>query len=203
MKPRRRFLSVAAAVALTAISGTAWGQAYPTHPARIVVGFPAGGPQDITARIIAQWLTDRLGQQFLVESKPGAGGTIGAEFVVNSPPDGYTLLAVRTAEHDRRPRSTTSSSGISCATLCQLPTSAGCRWWPRSSRASGQVDPGVDRLRQGQSQQDQLRICRRRHAAARRRRTVQDDDRRRRCSTCPIGARPRRSPICSAAKCSL
>jgi tripartite-type tricarboxylate transporter receptor subunit TctC len=90
---RRKLLGLAAAAAaLTAASGTAWAQAYPTHPARIIVGFPAGGPQDITARLIAQWLSDRLGQQFLVESKPGAGGTIGAEYVVNSPPDGYTLL---------------------------------------------------------------------------------------------------------------
>jgi tripartite-type tricarboxylate transporter receptor subunit TctC len=67
-------------------------QSYPDHPVRIIVGFPAGGPQDITARIIAQWLSERLGQQFLVESKAGAGGTIGADLVVNSPPDGYTLL---------------------------------------------------------------------------------------------------------------
>ncbi|MEA2981674.1 MAG: hypothetical protein QOF09_3497 [Alphaproteobacteria bacterium] len=90
---RRKFLGLAAAgVALVAAPATTWAQSYPTHPARIIVGFPAGGPQDITARLIAQWLTDRLGQQFLVESKPGAGGTIGAEFVVNSAPDGYTLL---------------------------------------------------------------------------------------------------------------
>jgi tripartite-type tricarboxylate transporter receptor subunit TctC len=70
----------------------AWADTYPSRPARIIVGFPAGGPQDITARLIAQWLSERLGQQFIVESKPGAGGTIGAELVVNSPPDGYTLL---------------------------------------------------------------------------------------------------------------
>jgi tripartite-type tricarboxylate transporter receptor subunit TctC len=91
--PRRQLLYLAAAAALAATSSSAaWAQAYPTHPARIIVGFPAGGPQDITARIIAQWLSERLGQQFVVESKAGAGGTIGAELVVNSPPDGYTLL---------------------------------------------------------------------------------------------------------------
>jgi tripartite-type tricarboxylate transporter receptor subunit TctC len=90
---RRKFLHVAAAAAaLAAVSSTAWAETYPSRPARIIVGFPAGGPQDITARLIAQWLSDHLGQQFLVESKAGAGGTLGAEFVVNSPPDGYTLL---------------------------------------------------------------------------------------------------------------
>src|SRR6476659_10381432 len=88
---RRQFLQLTAAAATT-VSRSAWADTYPSRPARIIVGFPAGGPQDITARLIAQWLTDRLGQQFLVESRPCAGGTIGAEYVVNSPPDGYTLL---------------------------------------------------------------------------------------------------------------
>jgi tripartite-type tricarboxylate transporter receptor subunit TctC len=87
----RKFFQFAAA-AFAVIPLVAHAETYPARPARIIVGFPAGGPQDITARIIAQWLSERLGQQFLVESKPGAGGTIGAELVVNSPPDGYTLL---------------------------------------------------------------------------------------------------------------
>src|SRR6476620_11857322 len=90
-RSRRHFLHLIAAAALAA-PVVAQAETYPARPVRIIVGFPAGGPQDITARIIAQWLSDRLGQQFLVESKPGAGGTIGAELVVNSPPDGYTLL---------------------------------------------------------------------------------------------------------------
>jgi tripartite-type tricarboxylate transporter receptor subunit TctC len=90
---RRQVLHlVAGAAALPAISRIARAQTYPSRPVRIIVAFPAGGPQDITARIIAQWLSERLGQQFLVESRPGAGGTLGAESVVNSPPDGYTLL---------------------------------------------------------------------------------------------------------------
>src|SRR5213592_1569322 len=90
-RSRRHFLHLIAAAALAA-PVVAQAETYPARPARIIVGFPAGGPQDITARLIAQWLSDRLGQQFLVESRPGAGGTIGAEYVVNSPPDGYTLL---------------------------------------------------------------------------------------------------------------
>jgi len=89
---RRTFLHLAAAVGFAAVPLVAQADTYPSRPARIIVGFPAGGPQDITARLIAQWLSERLGQQFIVESKPGAGGTIGAELVVNSPPDGYTLL---------------------------------------------------------------------------------------------------------------
>src|SRR5215212_7494844 len=95
-RSRRHVLHLIAAAALAAPLAAqplpAQAETYPARPGRIIVAFPAGGPQDITARIIAQWLTDRLGQQFLVESKPGAGGTIGAEYVVNSPPDGYTLL---------------------------------------------------------------------------------------------------------------
>jgi len=90
---RRRILQWAAAAAVLAVGPlTAQADTYPSRPARIIVGFPAGGPQDITARLIAQWLSDHLGQQFLVESKAGAGGTLGADYVVNSPPDGYTLL---------------------------------------------------------------------------------------------------------------
>jgi tripartite-type tricarboxylate transporter receptor subunit TctC len=91
-RSRRHVLHLIAAAAALAAPLKAQAETYPAHPARIIVGFPAGGPQDITARLIAQWLSDRLGQQFLVESRAGAGGTIGAEYVVNSPPDGYTLL---------------------------------------------------------------------------------------------------------------
>jgi tripartite-type tricarboxylate transporter receptor subunit TctC len=96
MKPhRRQFLHLAAGVAaLPAVSRMAWAQAYPTRPVRIIVGFAAGGGNDIVARLIGQWLSERLGQPVLIENRIGAGGNIATEAVVTSPPDGYTLLQV-------------------------------------------------------------------------------------------------------------
>ena len=93
--PRRQFLHLAAgAAALPAMSRVALAQAYPTRPVRIIVGFPAGGPADILARLISQWLSERLGQQFIVENRPGAGSNIATEAVVRAPADGYTLLLI-------------------------------------------------------------------------------------------------------------
>jgi tripartite-type tricarboxylate transporter receptor subunit TctC len=93
--PRRRFLHLAAgAAALPALSRIALAQAYPSRPVRIVVGFAAGGPNDINARLIGQWLSERLGQQFVVDNRPGASGNIAMEQVVRAPPDGYTLTMV-------------------------------------------------------------------------------------------------------------
>ena len=91
--PRRRFLQLAAgAAALPAVSRSASAQAYPSQPIRIIVGFAAGSGSDIFARLMAQWLSERLGQSVLIENRPGAGGNIGTEAVVKAPPDGYTLL---------------------------------------------------------------------------------------------------------------
>ncbi len=90
---RRQFLHLAAgATALPAVSRIAWAQTYPARPVRIVVGLTAGSASDIVARLVGQWLSERLGQQFIVENRPGAGTNIAAEAVVRSVPDGYTLL---------------------------------------------------------------------------------------------------------------
>ena len=93
--PRRTFLHLAAgAVALPALSRIARAQTYPTRPVRLTVGFPAGGVADILARLMGQWLSERLGQPFVIENRPGAGGNIATEVVVRAPADGYTLLLV-------------------------------------------------------------------------------------------------------------
>jgi tripartite-type tricarboxylate transporter receptor subunit TctC len=91
--PRRQFLHLAAgAAALPAATRVAFAQTYPTRPVRIIVPFPAGGTADILARLTGQWLLERLGQQFIIENRPGAGANIGTEVAVRAPPDGYTLL---------------------------------------------------------------------------------------------------------------
>src|SRR5437764_2057371 len=97
--PRRQFLHLAAgAAALPALLRSASAQGYPSRPVRIVVAYPAGGATDILARPIGQWLSERLGQPFIIENRPGAAGNIGTEAVVKSPSDGYTLLVATAAD---------------------------------------------------------------------------------------------------------
>ena len=93
--PRRKFLNLAAgAAAVLAVSSRTWAQTYPSHSVRLIVPFPPGGPNDVFARLIGQWLSERLGQPFIIENKPGAGGNIGTEVVVKAAPDGYSLLVI-------------------------------------------------------------------------------------------------------------
>src|SRR5262245_61717736 len=95
--PRRNFLHLAAgAAALPAISRVARAQAYPARPVRIIVGFPPGGTADIVARLMGQRLSERLGQPFVTENRPGAGGNIGTEAVVRAPADGYPAVPAKT-----------------------------------------------------------------------------------------------------------
>jgi tripartite-type tricarboxylate transporter receptor subunit TctC len=95
---RRRFLQLAAAAAaLAAVSRIAYAQAYPTRLVRVIVPYSPGGPNDILARLMGQWLSERLGQPFVIDNRPGAGGNIGTEAVVKASPDGYTLLLISTS----------------------------------------------------------------------------------------------------------
>ena len=162
--PRRQFLHLAAgAAALPAVSRIARAQAYPTRPVRIIVGFPAGGAADIIARLIGQWLSERLGQQFVIENRPGAGSNIahrGGRAV--RPPDGYTLLLVASAERDQR-------DALRQAQFQFHPRHrAGRGHHPRAHRHGGQsIGSGQDRSRvhrlcQGQSGQDQHGVGRQR-----------------------------------------
>ena len=178
--PRRQFLHLAAgAAALPAVSRVAWAQAYPTRPVRIIVGFAPGGATDIIARLIGQWLSERLGQQFVIENRPGAGSNIATEAVVNAPPDGYTLLlasrpnAINATLYEKLNfnfiRDIAPVAGISRDALCHGGESLG----------SSQDGSRVHRLRQGQSRQDQHGVGRHRVRTSYGRRTVQDDDRRR------------------------
>ena len=125
---RRQFLHLVAGVAaVPAVSGFARAQVYPTRPVRIIVGFAAGGGADITARLIGQSLSERLGQPFIVENRPGAAGNIGTELVVNAPPDGYTFL-LASVPNAATPRSTRSSISISSATSRRSAVSSAFRW---------------------------------------------------------------------------
>lgn len=92
---RREFLNLTAgAAAVLTVSNRTWAQTYPSHSVRLIVPFPPGGPNDVLARLIGQWLYERWGQPVIIDNRPGAGGNIGTELVVKAAPDGYTLLLI-------------------------------------------------------------------------------------------------------------
>ena len=161
--PRRQFLHLAAgAAALPAVSRIARAQAYPSRPVRIIVGFAAGGATDIVARLIGQWLSERLGQPFVIENRPGAGSNIGTEAVVRAPADGYTLLLVAPANAINA----TLYDKLNFNFIRDIAPVASIM--PRALRhggqsiGSGQDRSRVHRLRQGQSGQDQHGLGRQR-----------------------------------------
>jgi len=121
--PRRKFLHLAAGAAVVpAVSRAARAQTYPTRSVRIFVGFAAGGSTDIAARLIGQWLSERLGQQFVIENRPGAGTSIATEAVVKAPPDGYTLLMIgpSSAVNGKRPADRAFHAPLAHEIVCPL-----------------------------------------------------------------------------------
>ncbi len=115
-------------LALSLVGATGARAAYPDHPVRIIVGYPAGGSTDIVARLIGQWLSQKLGQQFIVENKPGAGNNIGTELATKAAPDGYTLLLSQSGQYHQRHALQEAQFRV-----------------PARYRPSGKCDPGAER----------------------------------------------------------
>ena len=163
---RREFLHLAAGAAVwPALPRNALGQAYPTRPPHIVSGFPPGGISDTYARLIAHWLSERIGQQFIVENRPGAGGNIGAESVARAAPDGYTLLLTTSADAWNTTLYPNNKFNLvrDLAPVAPVARGAGLR---RTPVGPGEVGPRTDRRRQGQSRQAHHGLGRGRQRAA-------------------------------------
>ena len=187
---------IAMGISAIASIGSASALDYPTRPVRFVVGYPPGGATDIIARLVGQRLSEKLGQQFVVENKPGAGNNIATEAVVNAEPDGYTTSAGQPCQRHQR------------VALCQAQFRfhprhrAGRRPRPgaerdgRSAGFPGEDRGGIHRLCQGQSRQGQHGVVRKRHIDPSVRRVVQGDDRRRHAARAVsrLGACGHRSP---------
>ena len=177
--PRRAFLHLTAgAAALPAVSRIAWAQSYPVRPVRLIVQVPAGSAPDIIARVMGDWLSERLGQQFVIDNRPGASGNIATEAVIRAPADGYYAASRHVGKCHQRIALRESSFQF-CARR-----GPGGKHRQNSlglgdqSVASTEDDSGVHRLCQGQSGQDQRCVDRKRNAASRRGGAVQDDGRR-------------------------
>ena len=176
---RRRFLQLAGAAAM--VPSAPWvaraAETYPARPVHMIVGQASGSSSDITARLIAQWMSEHLGQQFIVEDRPGAGGNIATEAVMRAPADGYTMLLVNAQN--------SINAALYGKTDFVSRNRAGRRHLPRAagdggqSERSGEDGAGIHRLRQGQSGQGQHGVGRPGRAAASRRRALQGAGRRR------------------------
>jgi tripartite-type tricarboxylate transporter receptor subunit TctC len=164
--PRRRFLHLAAgAAALLAVSRFAWAQAYPSRPVRWIVPFSPGGPADTLVRPLGQWLSERLGQPFVIENRPGAASNIGTEAVVRAPADGYTLLLIAPSSAINA----TLYDKLNFNFIRDIAPVAGIIVVPNrhggASIGSGEHCSRVHRLRQGQSRQNRHGVGRRRNFA--------------------------------------
>ena len=177
---------LALGIACVVLGGATAGAAdYPTRPVRLLVGFPAGGPTDILARLVGAHLAERLGQQFVVENKPGAGSNIATEAAINSAPDGYTHPGLRIGQHHQRHALQEARLRFRARHRAGRRFGAGAECAARASIGAGAYRPGVHRLRQSQSGQDQHGLVRQRHDRPSGRRDVQDDGRRR-PRPCPL-----------------
>ncbi len=172
------FTGVAGALGCLAAMATPGSAAdYPTRQVHIIVGYPAGGSTDIVARLIGNWLSSRLGQQFIVENRPGAGNNIATEAVTKTAPDGYTMLLVN-------PANTINASlykNLNFNFLKDIDPVASVIEVPNvmevNSSCAGQDGGGIHRLCQGEPRQDQRRVVRQWHVDSPVRRIIQDDDR--------------------------
>ena len=176
--PRRQFLQLAAGAAvLPAVSTRASAQSWPARPVRLIIGYTPGGSADLTARLMGQWLSERLGQPFVIENRPGGGTNIATEAVVRAPPDGYHLPACRARQRHQRHALRQAQFQFSARRR------AGRGHHPVSERGRGEsvgpgeIDPRTDRLRKSQSRQAQYGVFRQRLDHPYVRRTVQDADR--------------------------
>jgi tripartite-type tricarboxylate transporter receptor subunit TctC len=188
--PRRQFLHLVAGAALPAVSRVAGAQAYPTRPVRVMVGFAPGQAIDIVTRIIGQRLSERLGQQFIIENRPGAGGNIATEVVARAPADGYTLLAIGS----NNMINPTLYQNLNYDFIRDIAPVASVYRVPQVMEVhpyiSGQNGSRVHRLRQGSSGRDQLCVGGQWLRRACDWRAVQNDDRRQHAACAYRGAPP-------------
>ena len=133
--PRRKFLHLAAsAAAVPALPYIARAETYPSRPIHLIIGYLPGGSADMTARLFGQWLSDRLGQQIVVESRAGASTNIATEAVVRAAPDGYTLLLASPANATNAALLRQAQLRLSCATSCRSPAKSALPTWSWSIR---------------------------------------------------------------------